>query len=124
MQSLTGAGILHDERLGPGAIITVSSPTSGPPELTVQGKGYPDLSTLQLLRRLADTFPETHIYALVDADPHGIDILSVYTFGSRANAFSEDHIGLPLGDRLEWIGVKAIEWSKYVYYSDTWSWSR
>lgn len=79
-----------------------------------QGKGYPDLSTLQLLRRVANQFPEARMYALVDADPHGIDILSVYTFGSRKNAFSEDHRGLPLGSRLQWIGVKATELSRWV----------
>jgi meiotic recombination protein SPO11 len=52
------------------------------------------------------------MYALVDADPHGIDILSVYTYGSSKNAFSEDYAGLPLGGRLQWIGVKATELSR------------
>lgn len=84
----------------------------------MQGKGYPDLSTQQLLRRMADTFPEARFYALVDADPHGIDIMSVYKHGSRANAHSSSHDGLGLGDRLQWLGVKASEWPKLGRYND------
>jgi len=58
-----------------------------------------------LLTRCRITF-----YALVDADPHGIDILSVYTYGSKATTYSHDHAGLALGDRLKWLGVKASDW--------------
>lgn len=77
-----------------------------------QGKGYPDLSTLQLLRRLADQFPRARMYGLVDADPHGIGILSVYAHGSKSNRHSTQYSGLALGDRLEFLGVKATEWAK------------
>lgn len=80
----------------------------------MQGKGYPDLSTVQLLRRLADQFPRARIYALVDADPHGIGILSVYAYGSKANRNSEQYAGLALGDRIQYLGVKATEWSQYA----------
>ena len=58
---------------------------------------------------MAELFSAT-FYALVDADPHGIDILSVYTRGSKSTAFSHDHGGLALGDRLKWLGVKASDW--------------
>ncbi|BEJ03350.1 hypothetical protein CcaverHIS641_0105250 [Cutaneotrichosporon cavernicola] len=58
MQTLCSSRLLDDVRVGPGAL----------------GKGFPDLSTLQLLRRLADQFPCARIGALVDADPHGIGI--------------------------------------------------
>ncbi|TXT07159.1 hypothetical protein VHUM_03329 [Vanrija humicola] len=79
------------------------------PLSSTNGKGYPDLATLQFTRLVADSFPRVPIYALVDADPHGIDILSVYTHGSRANAHSADHAGLGLGPRLRWMGVKATD---------------
>ena len=46
----------------------------------------------------------------MDADPHGIDILQVYTFGSKSTTHSYDHNGLALGKRLKWMGVKASEW--------------
>ncbi|ORX36919.1 Spo11/DNA topoisomerase VI subunit A [Kockovaella imperatae] len=81
--------------LGPGVIVT--------------GKGYPDLATLQLLALIADHYPATKFYGLFDADPHGLDILSIYTHGSQASRYSHDHSDLPLGDRLRWIGVKSSE---------------
>jgi meiotic recombination protein SPO11 len=49
-------------------------------------------------------------HALVDADPHGIDIMQVYTLGSKSTTHSHDHKGLVLGRRLNWMGVKASEW--------------
>ncbi|BEI79997.1 hypothetical protein CcaverHIS002_0105260 [Cutaneotrichosporon cavernicola] len=102
MQTLCSSRLLDDVRVGPGAL----------------GKGFPDLSTLQLLRRLADQFPCARIGALVDADPHGIGILSVYTYGSKANRYSEDYLGLALGDRLEYLGVNATEWSSVARHGD------
>ncbi|KAK4684356.1 hypothetical protein P7C73_g5827, partial [Tremellales sp. Uapishka_1] len=109
------SNLLRDGRVGPGAIVT--------------GKGYPDLATLQLLSRLAYDFPTSafqtilpqapltcptraRFFALVDADPYGIDIMSTYYQGSRANQFSYDHAGLALGDRLTWLGVKGSEWNQ------------
>ncbi|ODN77011.1 hypothetical protein L202_05558 [Cryptococcus amylolentus CBS 6039] len=104
-QSLLSAGLLEDERLGPGVIIT--------------GKGFPDLSTRQLARRLVDTMPDARIFGLFDADPHGLNILSNYTYGSKANLHSTEHEGLALGERLEWIGLKASEWEKLgINYDD------
>jgi meiotic recombination protein SPO11 len=49
-------------------------------------------------------------HALVDADPHGIDIMQVYALGSKSTTHSHDHEGLALGRRLNWMGVKASEW--------------
>lgn len=96
-QSLCGAGILQDERIGHGVLIT--------------GKGFPDLATRQILRLIADTFPCVKMYALVDADPHGLKILSTYMYGSKANAYSTDYGDLPLGDRVQWLGLRASHWS-------------
>ncbi|BEJ11069.1 hypothetical protein CspHIS471_0104910 [Cutaneotrichosporon sp. HIS471] len=104
MQTLCSSRLLDDGRVGPGALVT--------------GKGFPDLSTLQLLRRFADQFPCARICALVDADPHGIGILSVYTYGSKANRYSEDHLGLALGDRLEYLGVNGTDWSSVARHED------
>jgi meiotic recombination protein SPO11 len=52
------------------------------------------------------------IYGLVDADPHGLGILSVYTHGSHNNRHSKDHEGLAVGERMHWLGVKGTEWAK------------
>jgi meiotic recombination protein SPO11 len=43
------------------------------------------------------------VVALVDADPHGLDILSTYKFGSHTMMHENELLVAP---RLEWIGVK------------------
>ena len=42
------------------------------------------------------------IFALVDADPHGIEIMCVYRFGSRAMSFEAHHLTCPA---LRWLGI-------------------
>lgn len=51
------------------------------------------------------------MYALVDADPHGLKILSTYMYGSKANAYSTDYEDLPLRNRVQWLGLRASDWS-------------
>jgi len=73
----------------------------------LQGKGYPDLATRSLVHRLCSLLPPTvPILALVDADAYGIDILSVYKFGSTSLQHQRDGLVAP---RLEWIGVRGSE---------------
>ncbi|KIR58006.1 meiotic recombination protein SPO11 [Cryptococcus bacillisporus CA1873] len=104
-QSLCCAGFLQYERIGHGVLIT--------------GKGFPDLATRQILRLIVDTFPCVKIYALVDADPHGLKILSTYMYGSKANAYSNDYEDLPLRDRVQWLGLRASDWSDLrINYDD------
>ncbi len=50
------------------------------------------------------------IFALMDADPHGLHILSVYMHGSKTGQFAPDTVELALGDRLIWLGFKATDW--------------
>ncbi|WRT66114.1 uncharacterized protein IL334_003067 [Kwoniella shivajii] len=104
-QTLCSAKLLEDTRLGPGVMIT--------------GKGFPDLATRQLVHLIAESYPFAKMYALVDADPHGISILSTYAFGSKNTLHSHDHIGLSLGDRIQWLGVKASDFKKLgIKYDD------
>lgn len=46
-----------------------------------QGKGFPDLNTRQLLRLLTLQL-KVPALALVDGDPHGLEIFFVYKYGS------------------------------------------
>lgn len=93
-QSLCRLDFYRDGPVGPGIILT--------------GKGYPDLATRELLHRLAGTLdPSVPLLALVDSEPHGIQILSTYIMGSNAMAFDAANLKVP---RLEWIGVKGTEW--------------
>ncbi|KAG8748127.1 endodeoxyribonuclease [Ceratobasidium sp. 414] len=77
------------EDIGPGIIIT--------------GKGYPDLATRQLVAALSVQLPEhVPLLALVDGDPHGLEIFLTYQLGSKSMAHENDQLVAP---RLEWIGV-------------------
>lgn len=47
------------------------------------------------------------LLALVDADPHGLQILSTYVHGSASMQHDQDNLAVP---SIEWIGIKASEW--------------
>ena len=68
----------------------------------VTGKGYPDVATRLFVRALLKSQPSLRVFALVDADPHGIDIAAVYKFGSKAMAYGNDALKI---DPLIWLGV-------------------
>ena len=46
------------------------------------------------------------ILAIVDADPYGIDILSVYKYGSKGMLHEQDTL---TASRLKWMGVMTSE---------------
>ncbi|KAF8348196.1 topoisomerase acting in meiosis [Amanita rubescens] len=53
--------------------------------LLITGKGYPDMATRYLVNNLANSLPPSvPLLALVDGDPYGLDILSVYKYGSQS----------------------------------------
>ncbi|THH30927.1 hypothetical protein EUX98_g3252 [Antrodiella citrinella] len=77
------------------------------PGIVITGKGYPDVATRQLVCTLAENLPDSvPILALVDADPYGIDILSVYKYGSVAMSHEYESLAAP---RIKWIGVFSSE---------------
>ncbi|XP_056404942.1 meiotic recombination protein SPO11 isoform X2 [Hyla sarda] len=51
------------------------------PCILITGKGVPDLNTRLFVRKMWDTF-QIPIFTLVDADPHGIEIMCIYKYGS------------------------------------------
>ncbi|KAL7332524.1 hypothetical protein PS15p_204550 [Mucor circinelloides] len=75
----------------------------------VTGKGYPDLSTRQFVKYFSTHFTLKPILALMDGDPHGLDIYATYKWGTRVMAFdvfnlavnSIELIGLTCQDRQE-----------------------
>ncbi len=52
------------------------------------------------------------IIALVDADPYGLDILSVYNYGSKALRHEDER--LAADGKIKWLGVYCSELSRYV----------
>ncbi|XP_046554667.1 meiotic recombination protein SPO11-like isoform X2 [Haliotis rubra] len=71
------------------------------PCIMVTGKGFPDLGTRLLLRALWDRF-QLPMFILVDADPHGIEIMCVYKFGSKAQAAENRFLVVP---NMKWLGI-------------------
>ncbi|MCJ1310424.1 hypothetical protein MMC25_004088 [Agyrium rufum] len=82
--------------------------------MIVTGKGYPDVATRAFLHQLpintlnydAQSVP---IYALVDHDPDGIYIMSVYKHGSLRLAHQSWWLNLP---NLKWLGPKCQDVAK------------
>ena len=66
------------------------------------------------MSRIRLTNLRAKFYALLDGDPHGIDILSTYTNGSKSSTFSRDYDGLALGVHLQWLGVKISKLAEYA----------
>ncbi|KAG0163506.1 endodeoxyribonuclease [Apophysomyces sp. BC1015] len=68
--------------------------------LFITGRGYPvrvqyDIATRHMVKYLATQYPQTPILALVDNDPYGLDIYSVYKWGSQAQAFDQANLAVP-----------------------------
>jgi len=93
-QSMCREGIANHTSLpGPGIIIT--------------GRGYPDISTRELVHNLSEGVPNSiPCLALMDADPHGLDILSVYKYGSQKLKHEGETLESP---KLKWIGLRFRE---------------
>ncbi|XP_076462075.1 meiotic recombination protein SPO11-like [Babylonia areolata] len=69
--------------------------------IIITGKGFPDVGTRLLLRKIWDKF-KLPVFAVVDADPHGIEIMLVYKYGSKNQAFENQHLTVP---GLKWLGI-------------------
>ncbi|KIK90802.1 hypothetical protein PAXRUDRAFT_35180 [Paxillus rubicundulus Ve08.2h10] len=84
--------------------------------LIITGKGYPDLATRQLVKTLSDNLPNrVPIVALVDGDAYGLDILSIYKYGSQ----SLQHENAKLAaHRIQWLGIKISELSDLGIHFD------
>ncbi|XP_309793.5 meiotic recombination protein SPO11 [Anopheles gambiae] len=67
----------------------------------ITAKGYPDVSTRLLLKKISD-WTHVPIYGLMDADPHGIEIFCVYKFGSLAMVHQQRSLAVPT---MRWIGL-------------------
>ena len=69
--------------------------------ILITGKGVPDMTTRLLVRRLWEVL-HLPILALVDADPHGLEIMAIYRFGSMSLAFDAQSLAVPA---VRWLGV-------------------
>eukprot|EP00299_Pterocystis_sp_00344_P010822 c4939_g1_i1.p1 GENE.c4939_g1_i1~~c4939_g1_i1.p1 ORF type:complete len:317 (+),score=58.42 c4939_g1_i1:82-1032(+) len=71
----------------------------------VTGKGYPCFATRSFLFKFHACLPSIPLLILTDANPHGLEIASVYKFGSSIEG-EERIFQLPA---LTWLGLKLSE---------------
>ena len=79
------------------------------PCIIITGKGQPDVATRLFLRKLTDQL-HIPVLALVDSDPYGLKILSVYMSGSKNMSY--DAANLTTTD-IKWLGVRPSDLDKY-----------
>ncbi|KAG2079070.1 DNA topoisomerase IV, alpha subunit [Suillus decipiens] len=100
----------HQSLPGPGLIITVTNWYDTAVLLLIyfhQGKGYPDVATRQLVKTLSDNLPAyIPIVALVDGDAYGLDILSVYKYGSHSLRHENEKLA---AKQIKWLGIWTSE---------------
>lgn len=70
--------------------------------MVFQGKGYADLATLEFLNLIHSARPLLPILGVFDCDPHGIEIMRTYKYGSQRLSH-EENTRVP---GLQWLGVK------------------
>nr|BAM16279.1 Spo11 [Anguilla japonica] len=71
------------------------------PCIIITGKGVPDVNSRLMVRKLWDTL-HVPIFALVDADPHGIEIMCIYKYGSVSMSFEAQNLTVP---SVMWLGL-------------------
>lgn len=71
------------------------------PCIMITGKGFPDINTRMLLKKLQESL-QIPAFALVDADPHGIEIMCIYKYGSKSLSYEAANLTCP---SLRWLGV-------------------
>ena len=71
------------------------------PSILVTAKGQPDVATRQFLKKINDEL-NLPIFAIMDADPYGFEIMRVYSVGSKALGFESSHLAVP---NIKWLGL-------------------
>ncbi|XP_077425901.1 meiotic recombination protein SPO11 isoform X2 [Vanacampus margaritifer] len=71
------------------------------PCIMITGKGFPDVNSRLMVRKLWDVL-HVPVFTLVDADPHGIEIMCIYKYGSMAMSFEAESLTIP---SIKWLGL-------------------
>jgi len=77
--------------------------------IIITGKGQPDVATRMFLRKLKLTL-QIPVLAFVDADPHGLKILSVYSSGSKNMSYDSCSLTTP---DIKWLGLRPSDFERY-----------
>ncbi|HKZ42353.1 MAG TPA: hypothetical protein VJ044_15420, partial [Candidatus Hodarchaeales archaeon] len=79
------------------------------PCIIVTAKGQPDLATRAFVKRLRSEL-QIPIFGFMDADPYGLDILRVYTIGSKAMSMETSELAVT---DIKWLGLLPSDLDKY-----------
>lgn len=79
------------------------------PCVIITGKGQPDVSTRLFLSKLQGTL-NLPVLGLVDSDPYGLKILSVYMSGSKNMSYDSANLTT---QNVHWLGVRPSDLDKY-----------
>ncbi|XP_050952193.1 meiotic recombination protein SPO11 [Labeo rohita] len=85
------------------------------PCIIITGKGVPDVNSRLMVRKLWDTL-HVPVFALVDADPHGIEIMCIYKYGSLSMAFEAHSLTVP---SVLWLGLLPSDIQRYRVPEET-----
>jgi meiotic recombination protein SPO11 len=79
------------------------------PCIVITAKGQPDVATRLFLKKLKMTL-NIPVLGLVDSDPYGLKILSVYMSGSKNMSYDSASLTTP---DIKWLGVRPSDLDKY-----------
>lgn len=79
------------------------------PCIIVTAKGQPDVATRLFLRKMKMEL-KLPVLALVDSDPYGLKILSVYMCGSKNMSYDSANLTTP---DIKWLGIRPSDLDKY-----------
>lgn len=77
--------------------------------IIITAKGQPDVATRLFLKKLKDML-KVPILGLVDSDPYGLKILSVYMSGSKNMSYDSANLTTP---DIKWLGIRPSDLDKY-----------
>lgn len=78
------------------------------PCILLTAKGQPDVATRMFLRKITMAL-KIPVLGLVDADPYGLKILSVYMSGSKNMSYDSAHLTT---SNIKWLGVRPSDLDK------------
>ncbi|KAL3815741.1 hypothetical protein ACHAXA_004943 [Cyclostephanos tholiformis] len=79
------------------------------PCIVITAKGQPDVASRMFLSRITSEL-QIPVLALVDSDPYGLKILSVYMSGSKNMSYDSASLTTP---DIKWLGLRPSDLNKY-----------
>ncbi|WP_455141623.1 hypothetical protein [Candidatus Hodarchaeum mangrovi] len=79
------------------------------PCILVTASGQPDMATRMFIKRIHEDL-SIPILGFLDADPYGLDILRVYSIGSKALSFESVELAVP---EIKWLGLLPSDIKEY-----------